>query len=132
MSGFWSDPFEKDYILRLIREFACALQRAVYESDSGSPAEEWTENLKKDDTVSMLLEMADRGAINEAENRLFELCDASGRIPMDSALLFYSHLNGFSDEFLEKNGFPREEILRGLKDAAVQYGLSDIAALFLE
>ena len=73
-----------------------------------------------------LLEMVDRGEINTAENKLFEIIDSSG-MEQDALgsliLLFYDHVNSKDDDFLAKAGFSREEILTGLKDAMSRIGM---------
>lgn len=45
-------------------------------------------------------------------------------------LLFYYHLNGKDDEFLEASNFSREEIMMGIQDLAERYNLSGIAEAF--
>ena len=75
--------------------------------------------------------MVNCGNINEAEDRLFELCEDNNRNKLQTALLFYSYLNKKNDEFLEKNNFSREEIVLGLRTIMSDYGLDSIAETFL-
>ena len=73
-----------------------------------------------------LLELVDKGEINAAENRLFEIIETSG-MPKDALgpliLMFYEHVNSKDDDFLAKAGFSREEILTGLRDAMSRIGM---------
>jgi hypothetical protein len=72
-----------------------------------------------------LLRMIDHGQINAAEDKLFDLIE-SGVWDADqkAALIisFYDYLNGKKDEFLEKSGFSRDEILTGLEEALQKIG----------
>lgn len=74
-----------------------------------------------------LLEMAEEGKINEAENKLYELMDGKDMTKLHLALLFYEHLLDLPEEFLTEHGFSREEILDGVKNAADIYGVGGLA-----
>ena len=74
-----------------------------------------------------LLEMAEEGKINEAENKLYELLDGKDMTKLHLALLFYEHLLDLPEEFLTEHGFSREEILEGVKNAADIYGVGGLA-----
>ena len=74
-----------------------------------------------------LLEMAEEGKINEAENKLYELMDGKDMTKLHLALLFYEHLLDLPEEFLTEHGFSREEILDGVKNAAEIYGVGGLA-----
>ena len=62
--------------------------------------------------------MADSGQINEAENLLYEALDTSSLTDIETALIFYQHLSGFSISFLEKHNYSPEEIKLGLENIA--------------
>lgn len=59
------------------------------------------------------------------------MCEDDDKHKLETALLFYTHLNKKDDEFLEKNNFGREEIMLGLKTIISDYGLENIAEAFL-
>ena len=46
--------------------------------------------------------MIDKGFINEAENRIYEITEDGNKTALGIALLFYFYLNDKPDEFLEK------------------------------
>ena len=89
------------------------------------------ENKEEQETLENLLEMVDAGEINEAENRLYDLTSNTDVNSLEIALLFYSYLNGKTDDFLEVNNFSRDEIKLGLENVADSFGLSSIAKMFL-
>ena len=64
----------------------------------------------------------------EAENLLFEALEAEDPEVLPAALEFYRALNGLPDETLERCGFPRDEILSGLREVCSLCGL-DLSAL---
>ena len=49
-----------------------------------------------------LFDMIDKGFINEAENRIYEITEDGNKTALEIALLFYFYLNDKPDEFLEK------------------------------
>ena len=67
---------------------------------------------------------------DEAENQLYEMTCDGDRQNLEIGLLFYYHLNGKDDEFLEASNFSREEIMMGIQDLAERYNLSGIAEAF--
>ena len=85
----------------------------------------------KRQALEELLNLIDRGEINEAENRLSELLEDGGGQELELALLFYSHLNEKSNDFLESHDFSREEIKSGLEDAMRAQRLGEMAEAFL-
>ena len=64
----------------------------------------------------------------EAEDLLFEAVEAEDPEALPAALRFYTTLNELPDETLERRGFPRDEILSGLREVCGIYGL-DLSAL---
>ena len=113
--------YEKDYIMRLIHGIALVLARILLGKqmeEQGEIADFLDRQEKKEN--DLLARMIDEGQINEAEDRLFDLLENDEREDRKKAALalsFYDHLNEKDDEFLEKAGFSREEIIRGLEDA---------------
>lgn len=117
---------KQDYLMRMINDVVRGLalvltgQREVrYEL----PVEE--ERTEEEKLYARILEMADRGEINEAENIL--LGDFPENTPGYRIMVgdFYQHLDEFDDDFLEEHDYSREEILEGLESLAEEYGLTE-------
>ncbi len=124
--------YERDYIMRLIKEMVRAVLKLIFHIDTESPAEEQLEDSEEKAVLKTLLDLADEGKINEAENAVFEITENRDYKDLEAALLFYSYLNDKSDEFLETNDFSRDEIKDGLRELASRYGISSIADIFLK
>ena len=123
--------FEQDYVMRLIKEMVRAILKLLFHVDTESPTVELLENKEEKETLENLLGLIDDGKINEAENRLYDLISDTDVDNLEIALLFYSYLNDKTDDFLEANGFSREEIKLGLENIADRFGLSSIVKMFL-
>lgn len=123
--------FEQDYVMRLIKEMVRAILKLLFNIDAESPSAELLENKEEKETLENLLDMVDAGKINEAENRLYDLINDVDMGSLEIALLFYSHLNDKTDEFLEENDFCREEIKSGMENVVDVFGLGSIAKIFL-
>ena len=123
--------FEQDYIMRLIKDMVRAILKLVFNIDTDSPSAELLEDTEEKQTLDELLDMADDGFINEAENRLYVITEEWKKTDLEIALLFYSYLNDKSDEFLEAHDYSRDEIKTGLKDVTVRYGIDGFAEMFL-
>jgi len=91
--------------------------KALYEIVDEARINE-TDLLHKD-----LLALLNDMKINEAENLLFERLDSNDMIYLLVAIDFYNRLNEFDDEALEKGGFTRDEIERGLATIQEMYGI---------
>lgn len=123
--------FEQDYIMRLVKEIVRVLLKLLFNLDVESPTSDLLENQEEKRMLDVLLDMADAGNIDEAENRVYELT-ADGDIKhLETALLFYSYLNEKSDDFLTEHHFSREEIRLGLHDVVSGYGLEGMAGAFI-
>ncbi|MDE7308636.1 MAG: hypothetical protein K2N61_08280 [Lachnospiraceae bacterium] len=123
--------FEQDYVMRLIKEMIRAVLKLLFNIDTKSPTVELLESKEEKESLKDLLDMADNGNINEAENRLYDLISNGDIDSLKIALLFYSYLNDKSDEFLETNEFSREEIKLGIKNLADKFELKSITKIFL-
>ena len=122
---------EQDYIMRLIKELIRALLKVIFHTDLDMPSVEMLKDAQRRCALEELLNLMDNGEINEAENRLSELLEDGGGEELALALLFYSHLNEKSNDFLEAHDFSREEIKAGLEDALQSQRLSEMAEAFL-
>ena len=118
--------YEKDYIMRMIYGITQMLAVILFgrKLDTQELILAFGDEFQGNNDY--LLEMVDKGEINTAENKLFEIIDSSG-MDQDALgsliLLFYDHVNSKDDDFLAKAGFSREEILTGLKDAMSRIGM---------
>lgn len=118
--------FEQDYVMRLVREIARMLAKILFNIDSKGFADEILDEIEEKDELRRLLEHIDNGRINEAENRLFALLDEGAADSIAMAIVFYSHLNDKSDEFLQANNYSRQEVQEGIEGIAKRTGLQDI------
>lgn len=123
--------FEQDYIMRLIKEMVRAILKLLFHIDTESQMEELLEEREEKEVLQTLLDMIDKGDINEAENKLYDLTEKADMENLKIALLFYSYLNDKDNDFLLKHGFSREEIKSGIQNLVSKYGLDDMAAAFL-
>lgn len=123
--------FEEDYIMRQIREMVRMLLKLLFQMDLEEDSEELLRGTKENEVLRELLEMVDDGRINEAENRVYELCEDGEMANLKVMLLFYDYLNGKSDEYLEECEFSREELKEDMRDLLEGFGLSDMAEAFL-
>jgi len=122
---------EQDYIMRSIKEMVRAILKLLFQIDTESPTAELLENVEEKEILKHLLNMVDKGNINEAENYIYDLVCAGNIKSLEIALLFYSYLNDKTDEFLEDNDFSREEIKLGIEEIADRFGLNSMAQMFL-
>lgn len=123
--------FEEDYIMRQIREMVRMLLKLLFQMNLEENSEELLRGTKENEVLRELLEMVDDGRINEAENRVYELCEDGEMANLKVMLLFYDYLNGKSDEYLEECEFSREELKEDMRDLLAGFGLSDMAEAFL-
>ncbi len=118
--------FEQDYIMRLIKEMVRMILKILFNIDTDSPTTELLSETWERECLENLLTLVDNGNINEAENKIYELISNKNMENLKIALLFYSYLNGKTDDFLEKNNFNRKEVEDGLKGVISKYGLENL------
>ena len=121
--------FEQDYVMRLIKEMIRVILKLLFNIDVETPTTRLIENEDEKAILEALLDMIDEGAINEAENIIFELAEDNANLEM--ILLFYSYLNDKSDTFLLENHFSRKELQADLQNILSQYGLDSMIEVFL-
>ena len=121
---------QDDYILRQIREMVRAVMKMLFQVNTTELTPEVIEDTDARQTLTNLTDLVENGRIDEAENQLYEMTCDGDRQNLEIGLLFYYHLNGKDDEFLEANDFSREEIMMGIQDLADRYNLSGIAEAF--
>lgn len=123
--------FEKDYVMRMIKEMIRALIKLIFNIDTDSPTAELLENEQKQNVLNNLTQMIDKGNINEAENELFAMIENGEKEDLEMAILFYSYLNDMDDDFLLEHDFSREEVKSGLQTVLSKYGFKGITDIFL-
>lgn len=122
--------YEQDYIMRLIRDMARMIARLLLDEDSPAYVlqEDESQDSEEDAVYRELTGLADRGRINEAENRLSDYLDqgSGSRKELGVALGFYVHLSEFSEDFLEEHDYSREEIYDGIRELSERFGVSGL------
>lgn len=123
--------FEQDYIMRIIKEMVRAILKLLFNIDTESPSAELLKDQQCRETLNCLLDMVDKGKINEAENMLYDLTSTGDMQNLQIALLFYSYLNDKEEAYLSEHNFSHEEVKSGLTDLAARYGLNNISDIFM-
>ena len=93
--------FEEDYIIRTIKEMVRTVLKLLFHIDAKTPTSDILENEVEKKRLEKLIDMVNHGQINEAENELYDFLDGDDKKQLKLALLFYSHWNDKTDEFLE-------------------------------
>ena len=81
-----------------------------------------------DKLFASVMKLAEEGKINEAENELYEGMVEENVDYLELALTFYLYLNDMDGDFLDDNGYSREEVLEGMKDLASDWGVTGLGA----
>lgn len=118
--------YEQDYVMRMIKDMVRALALVIFgKKDIRYEIPEEHDRTEADNLYMRILQLADRGEINQAENML--LTDIPEGTPDYHVMKadFYQHISQYSDEFLAEHDYTREEILEGLENIAEDYGLLD-------
>ena len=122
--------FEEDYIMRVIKEMVRAILKFLFNIDAESATGELLEDEQEQNILNELIDMIDKGKINEAENKLYPIVESGNLNDLKIAVLFYSYLNEKDDDFLQDNCFARDEVKTGLQDVVSKYGLSSLVDVF--
>ncbi|MFT3983949.1 MAG: DUF6483 family protein [Lachnospiraceae bacterium] len=122
---------EQDYITRKIRELVRVLLRMLFNINTETPVPELLQEETSREILNDLLKKVSAGNIDEAENILYGILEKNNYQNLQIALLFYSHLNELSEEYLFEHDFSHEEIKDGLTDLVSRYGLNDMVEVFL-
>lgn len=123
--------FEQDYVMRQLKEMIRAIFKMLFGIDEKSLTAELLESQEDAELLESLLELIDDGIIRDAESLLLYGSIDGSMGSLKTALLFYSCLNDKTDEFLEENGFSREDIKSGIIKLMDRYNLSDLARVIL-
>lgn len=112
--------YENDYLMRMIKQVARAIASFALGKDL-PPYElpdEKDEYTLSDHLYEQLIQLANEGKFNEAEDLLFENIDSGVGDIFHLGMNFYLYINEFSNDQLEDNGYSREEVVEGIKDFA--------------
>lgn len=123
--------FEQDYVMRQLKEMIRAIFKMLFGIDEKSLTAELLESQEDAELLESLLELIDDGIIRDAESLLLYGSIDGSMGSLKTVLLFYSYLNDKTDEFLEENGFSREDIKSGIIKLMDRYNLSDLARVIL-
>lgn len=119
---------EKDYIMRIIKEMVRVLFSLLFgRRYSAVEVESVNKYEVEGKSLDELLDMADAGQINEAENILLDGIDYGNKENVAMAALFYRHLSEMDDSFLMDNNYSKEEVLEGMKSLVREAGYPDIS-----
>lgn len=124
--------FEKDYIMRIVKEMVRMLLKLLFDIDTTRSMEDVIKEAEEKQTLDRLIKMTDEGFVNEAENELYEITLDGDRTHLKTALIFYYHLAEKDEDFLLRHGYTQEEVKEGVEDLIDRYGVKDIADLFME
>ena len=118
---------EKDYIMWIIKEMVRVLFSLLFGRRYSAVENENVNKFEVEGkTLDDLLDMADSGKINEAENILLDGLDYGNKENVAVAALFYQHLSEMDESFLSENNYSKEEILDGMKNLVYEAGYPDI------
>jgi hypothetical protein len=123
--------FEQDYVMRLIYEIIRTLLKLLFNIDTDKKEELIFNEKVAETTYDELLNLIDKGEINEAENKLLDELDPEDMQYYKMALMFYSYLNEKDIDFLEEHNFSKSEIIDGLKNVSKIYGYGSMADALL-
>lgn len=117
--------YQQDWILRQIESMVTFIINIVLDKKNESvKVEDLKENyLKSSVLYRKLNNLIIEKKICEAEDKLFRAIENNEEDAFLVSVLFYTEINKFSDEELEKNNFSREEISSGLEDVCEIYGV---------
>lgn len=122
--------FEQDYIMRQIHQIIEILMKVIFNIDNRYLSIDLIKDTETRETADDMLKNADIGNINEAEKKLCELIENRTMDSLLAGLIFYSYLNEKDDDYLEINGFSRDEVENGIRHLLSEYGLEDMADIF--
>lgn len=124
--------FEKDYIMRLVKEMVRTLLKLLFNIDTSLPMDEVIKMAEEKVLLEKLLSMADEGRVCEAENELCEITADGDRYYLKTALIFYYRLAEKGEDFLSEHNFSMTEVKEGVEMLTERYNIKDLSSVFLE
>lgn len=123
--------FEQDYIMRLIHQVIRTLLKLLFNIDTEKEEELFLTINETKEKFYELLDLVDKGQINEAENKLLEELNPKEIQYYKKALMFYAYLNEMDNDFLMEHNYSKREITEGIQYVSEIYGYgSMVNALF--
>ncbi len=122
--------YEQDYIMRQIHQIIEVLVKILFNVENQYLSVDLIKDTETKESADDMLRNIDAGNINEAENKLCELIENRTMDSLLAGLIFYSYLNEKDDDYLEINGFSRDEVENGIKHLLSEYGLETMADIF--
>lgn len=122
--------FEQDYIMRQIHQIIEILVKLIFDIDNRYLSIDLIKDTETRETADDMLKNVDIGNINEAEKKMCELIKTQTMDSLLAGLIFYSYLNEKDDDYLEINGFSRDNVENGIKHLLSEYGLENMADIF--
>lgn len=124
---------EKDYVMRLISDIVKALAKTFLGKETviyELPLEDLTLS-GQDKVYQQMMELLAQGDICGAEDMLFDNIDAASDSWYEIALVFYSKVNEYDEDYLEEHNYSREEIKQGLKEVTKLCGHGEIGDMLI-
>ena len=120
---------KQDWLMRQIEVLAVAVAQLVFGKGGVEyDLKEEDGQTRSDGVERALAELIEQDRLGEAEDLLFAGMDRVDLAGLARALDFYQTANRLSDETLGRQGFTRQELLEGLREAVERYGI-DIPGL---
>ena len=123
--------FEQDYIMRLIHELVRTFLKLIFNIDIDKKDVLIFTEKEAETKYNDLLNLIDKGEINEAESKLLDGLNPDDVQYYKIALMFYSYLNEKDIDFLEEHNFSKNKIIDGLQHVSEIYGYGSIAETLL-
>lgn len=115
---------EQDYLMRIIKDIAKLLAKLILHKETASiDISQDDEQTESHFLYKRLVNLADNGKINEAENLLYDI-DTTNLQNYEVVLAFYTYLNDYPDDYLKECNFTRQEIESGLHDLSKKFGVT--------
>lgn len=121
---------KQDFLTRSTRQMIRVILKIAFRIDTEDPNEDILQEADMRRKLRRLTTLADEGKIDDAENEVYDLLEDGSQEDLKTAILFYSHLNAKTEEFLEEHDFSREEVKMGLETVASKCGVAGIADIF--
>lgn len=121
---------QDDHMIRNIQDVGRLIAKLLLHEQQPSYTlpEDKEDYTQADKLFANIMELAENGMINEAENELYMGMVDDDENYLELALTFYLYLNDMDGDFLDDHGYSREEVLDGIKDLALDWGVTGLEA----
>lgn len=121
----------EDYITRMVYQIARFLAKIVMHKDIEKEETLITDDITMDHKKE-LIDLADEGKVNEAEDKLYDYIEDKSQNSLALGIEFYLHLSRMEEDFLEEHNFTKEEIRDGILNLADEYGQGELMHMFVQ